>query len=342
MSVNDVISKEIESRFIILNNSTTKDGFISNIDKIIIENEYIFILDCISSKVLKFAIDGNFEMTYGQKGRGHGEFVEVSDFVIFDNNIFILDANTKRLLSYDLSSGIFINSVDIPFDVEVFAKISDESWMWGLAPYNSQKHSGDKLIITDNSFNQTATILKYDKELVDDNYRFPSSIIKLEDGKYIYNRPIENNIYIVDKLGCVNESINIDFGKYSVPPKYYTKVDELMNDASTVVKFIVNTPIVFNDYIFGNIFSNTNQFESFSFNRDTQESFVSDINSFCLPTIFNAIAVSSHNEIICYINSQIHPNFSDDPILPDSIKLRIQEGEFVILVHSITDKELIC
>lgn len=92
----------------------TKDNcIIQNVRSIELFNNKIYILDDKSNKLYVFNMDGSFHMNISEEGRGHGEYIELSDFSIDRNKnvIYLLDEAMDVILKYDLNTGKFISSI---------------------------------------------------------------------------------------------------------------------------------------------------------------------------------------------------------------------------------------
>lgn len=90
-----------------------EDCIIKEITSLEIFNNRIYILDSELNKLYVFKKDGTFEKTIGEKGRGHGEYLEISDFSI-DRSLKILylwDEALDMAHKYKLPTGEYISSV---------------------------------------------------------------------------------------------------------------------------------------------------------------------------------------------------------------------------------------
>jgi hypothetical protein len=104
----------------------TEDNLIGKIDKLIVNNG-IYILDSRLSKSLyKFDMDGKLLFKISDVGSGPGEFYLPFDFDISDSEIFILDLNQRKILSYDLNDGEFISELRYDFQTMSFAHIKED------------------------------------------------------------------------------------------------------------------------------------------------------------------------------------------------------------------------
>ncbi|HLW06598.1 MAG TPA: 6-bladed beta-propeller [Marinilabiliaceae bacterium] len=96
----------------------TNESIIGEIDKVIVSEEYIYIIDMESSKCI-FCFDrkGNFINSYKNVGRGPQEYIEIDDVSFFRNKLYVLaEPNQFFVLDKKLK---FIESIEIKWNDEV-------------------------------------------------------------------------------------------------------------------------------------------------------------------------------------------------------------------------------
>lgn len=96
---------------------------IASVDRLIIYNDTIIILDKKMQSVYLFSINGNYISEINKKGRGPGEYVNIDDFTV-DNDIkeiVVLDRNSNKLLYYDFE-GEFQKDIDLGW--KLFNKVA--------------------------------------------------------------------------------------------------------------------------------------------------------------------------------------------------------------------------
>ncbi len=86
------------------------EELISSIERILIEDERIYIFDG-SDKIVCFDMSGNVLFSIKNKGKGPKEYVEISDFALDKTNdrVVILDNGKRKLIFYDSNSGDFLS-----------------------------------------------------------------------------------------------------------------------------------------------------------------------------------------------------------------------------------------
>ena len=66
------------------------DGLFRNPDKVIVKDSLIYIGDYFTSSIKIFDINGRYINSISKKGRGYGEYLEMRNFTIDDNYIYII------------------------------------------------------------------------------------------------------------------------------------------------------------------------------------------------------------------------------------------------------------
>lgn len=102
-----------KSSFFLLD--TISNALIGEITKMAVCNEKIIIFDqLIRKQVLVFDKTGHFLYPIGQVGQAPGEYTEITDFTYSeaDDLLFILDSRTRKIMVYQLSTGMFAYSID--------------------------------------------------------------------------------------------------------------------------------------------------------------------------------------------------------------------------------------
>lgn len=97
----------------------SKGGEIGMVDKVVIFDHKLFVLDSDFAKKL-FVYDllqnGKFLFSIGDRGKGPGEFLHFTDFTIdsLNNQILTIDSNQKKISYFDLN-GTFVSSSLLKF-----------------------------------------------------------------------------------------------------------------------------------------------------------------------------------------------------------------------------------
>lgn len=89
--------KEIE--IIPLRNNDEK-AVLYHPEKIVLYGDHYYIMD--NNKILCYGLNGEFVRCIGEKGHGHGEYINLASFVVYNDTIKLLDSYKNALLVYSL------------------------------------------------------------------------------------------------------------------------------------------------------------------------------------------------------------------------------------------------
>lgn len=135
-----VIPIEITNDFINLSNlidhiefiplETSEKCLIGRINKIMFDGNQFYILDKhIRKTLLIFDNKGKFIKKVGDIGRGPGEYMAITDFIVNESGIAVVDGAGHKLLYYD-KDGIYQYSVPLKYLVkEIFLTAEDDLFL---------------------------------------------------------------------------------------------------------------------------------------------------------------------------------------------------------------------
>jgi len=95
------ISKDVNPDFDIVALETKEDCLIGTVDKMIFENDKYYILSKLTNSVLTFSSTGKHISTLNKQGQGPDEYVQINNFAIEGENIWICDKHSYKILCFD-------------------------------------------------------------------------------------------------------------------------------------------------------------------------------------------------------------------------------------------------
>ena len=96
---------------------TSEECLVGEVYKLSCRNKKYYILDRHLQKALfVFDEEGKFRNRIGRRGRGPGEFIEPTDFIVSDSSVTVFDMFGHKLLYYN-PDGTFIRSVRLPYSI---------------------------------------------------------------------------------------------------------------------------------------------------------------------------------------------------------------------------------
>lgn len=172
--------------------STSEESVIGKIDKILITDDYIFILDrFIAGHVFQFDSNGSFVRNVGRIGPGPKEYQRPTDFTLHNDQIYIMDDGVG-VISYDFN-GNFVEKKRLSTTNGFFLEKLNTGW--ALVGGNGSHN----LVITDEQFNPEKEFFPYISRSVDRIIINP--LFKTSDGTVLYKRNLRDTLYSLSENG---------------------------------------------------------------------------------------------------------------------------------------------
>lgn len=195
----------------------TEHSIIGHIDKMIYDRGRFYVLDRKMNKgIYVFNSDGSFLFNIGRVGRGHGEYIEPTDFVIADTLVLVLDEFGKKFVRYGLDgvfrgqkrlNAVFTNIACTENGRLIMAKAGDNSNQNELRDY--------ELFQIDIEGN---ILRKYYKNEYSMNFSAGNELVAFGD-KIYYARALRPGVCEVDTSGF-RMKYAFDFGNKNLPLDY--------------------------------------------------------------------------------------------------------------------------
>jgi len=212
------------------------DSFIGSYDKILIEEDRIFIMDSrITFSIFVFDFGGNFLFKIFSFGEGPNEYIELRDFTLSasTNTIDILDFAGKKVLRFSKKNGEFLetkgldrNSYYRSMEKIDGGYVSSHANNCGvLGDCFNVSFLSDDLIVESNS-------LAMNKHLK--NYDFKGDPQFSRNGDRVFFKEIYNDtIYeVLQASNQLRAAFSVDFGKFKLPGDFkYSRKNSNLNDA---------------------------------------------------------------------------------------------------------------
>lgn len=308
----------------------SQESLFGYIDKILMTDDHIAILDERNNILNLYDLGGNFINRIGKIGNGPGEYISIGDFQIYNGNINILDPIKKQVFVYDLNNN-FIDKKDLPFQGDIFSVLEDDLWLWGLSSYNIMKYKGSQIISTNGDFKRINNCINYRDDI--DNNTELSYYFSEFNGKTTYHRGLENLVYVFEKNGEIEEYLRFDFTKkYNVAEKYLSNISEFDNSFDNHC-YLSTTPLIDDCYILGTLNIN-DELHSFIYDRKSELTAINSLKHFN-PLYLNFPFSAKDKTVISYFNSDIFPGFSEADFLDTATKEIVADGGYVIVKYTL-------
>ena len=225
-------------RLVVLNVSDD-DFLISGIDKIVLSDSCIYVQDWVRRKILVYDETGEPIRYLYKRGRGPGEYLQISDFdVDEDGNLWVLDGQKNVLITYN-KYGDWLDTKELPWEVQAI-KCRESQILFGLAPWNMSTLRGSRLLVVDHNLSVQSSQLKFGQEF-DRNYFLPASVFNVCNDKILLHQPIDDNVYVISGKNTVVAKYLFDFGDKTVPKEIRSDIErnrERLKNYSTLVNSI--------------------------------------------------------------------------------------------------------
>jgi len=201
-------------------------GLIGRIDKILVHNNKIFILDQVQRKsVLEFDMNGKFIRHFGKVGRGPGEYIEPNDMSVNDKEVAIWVNDQRKFITYDLN-GNYLREIRTGTLAKSGVQLEREKFALYLdigGEINTTETFDLKVF---NNFGKNT----YDAfEKKDKNFSKGAFFFSQFNNSYLVSPGYSNKIYEINAANdTLTEKYNIDFGEYTLPEDYALKYGTLI------------------------------------------------------------------------------------------------------------------
>ena len=297
-----------------------QDYLFAEADKVVYQNGQLYIMDWISRKIVSFKEDGEPGTVLHKRGRGPGEYLQITDFDVDDNgSIYILDGQRDMLLRYSPGC-MFEESWELPFQANFISSNEDGSLYFGLSPWDDSEYGHNKVLVTDRSLGTVSTFIEYDG-LDDPNFTFPASGFMESASGAVYHQPICDDVYLIGGNG-VDSVYHFDFGARAVPDEVRQDIEghlDELDSYETLVKWVN----IYGRFIAGSV-RRDGRFDDFIFDRQQERVYMQDDTYRCI-----SIAGLSQDAIIFRISDTREglPDF-----IPENIRRSIAGGEDVFAI----------
>lgn len=212
---------------------TTEKSLLGDIKQLIVTENYIVITDGISVKC--FDSNGEYRYNFGRIGRGRGEYVRIENISYDSGILYVFDQ--RSLLSYNVTTGDFINKID--FEAPFYKAFVSSGYIYGY------EVATDRVICCYELNNPTKKKVLY-KTGKKDATPYPSDLLCVSGGLILFIEPMSGIVYQL-KNGQLNALLHYDMGEDSMPLKKLQKGADYRNYKDKAGFF--TTPYFAQDYL---------------------------------------------------------------------------------------------
>jgi hypothetical protein len=199
---------------------TTDNCLIGRIEKILLENNMYYILDNIYHAIYCFDSSGKHISTLNHFGQGPDEYIEINEFTVENENIWICDNRTQRVVCYDKNQNL-IDWINLKkFDFWVESMLYQDGYIYMVNNWIGIKPENYQVLIYD---------LKNKKTFLDK----PFSPLQ-----HVIYRGMNNQMTVIDSMCLVAFSYCdtiFQITNKTIVPKYKYRFSERMIDVPLIM-----------------------------------------------------------------------------------------------------------
>lgn len=223
------------------------DGLFRNPDKVIVKDSLIYIGDYFTSSIKIFDINGRYINSISKKGRGYGEYLEMRNFTIDDNYIYIIDNYNHMVHIYSRLAYTYIESKQISFVAWDMAALNNGDFLFTFIPYPTGKVNLEqpnyKIFITGNDFIIKDKMYQYSAKS-SEPLGYKSYFVELPDRTIFSSFTFDG---ITEFKSSPEDSKQIGFTyDVPIPNKYRFQNPDLSKNKWT---YMISTPQITDNYI---------------------------------------------------------------------------------------------
>ncbi len=283
---------------------TSKEYSFSDVSKLVLKADKLYISDWPTRRILIFDINGNPVSVINRRGRGPEEYLQVTDFDADDKgSVWVLDGQQDMVKHYS-SNGDLLSQAktgDCQYSNILF---KDGYLFLSVSAWDKTENKDYKVVQTDTCLN---VISGYGRkpEFMDSDFTYPAVGFNLVNDEVMYNSPIDDYVSVMDSKGYEGD-ILFDFGAKRVPDVIRQSVEPHQKEIPDY-SFLVNCVGVFNGFAAGTLHEGTGYVDFLldeknkTIYKHSLESGSLHLTSFAGDRIvLSGIDVNSGNTIIAY------------------------------------------
>lgn len=189
---------------------TKPDALIQEISKLIPLKDYIIIIDKKTFRILVFDKNGQFIRSIEHRGRGPGEYLELTDVSWSDGLLYILDVGNRKVHQYTLNDQ-HVSSLDLSLDFGGYMfEMNQEEYLFYRRNELFPTATGYNLIVANNQLNKILDFGSKIPEILENKALVASQIMSKNRSILYAVPPFDSLIYQVDSSGHLLPTYRID------------------------------------------------------------------------------------------------------------------------------------
>jgi hypothetical protein len=310
------------------------ESIFASIDKLVIENNRIYILDISGTKSLfVFDMEGKFLHKIGTQGEGPGEYTNYINFDVFDNEVYVYDNAKRQMLIYD-ENGNYKRYEKSSFSFFDFQLLFPKKYLLSL-DIHEKNNDNKRILITDDLKKKKITHFTHSKDFKNDKLNV--RVFHSFQGKTAYMLPVSDTLFILNEQGNVENGYFFDFGDQKLP-------DELKSSYGETVKqrqyhdyiYIYNAPIKIKQYIFTDLFiGNQKYIAAFDIENNKSSYELITPENYTIENINFPLYAMNDSILVSYIDYSLYDLMKDKISFPPQIVEHLSKEGVALCLYKI-------
>ena len=194
---------------------TEGQQIIGGIDKIIVEDNLIYVGDYKAQKISVFNREGYQLRVLAKQGRGPGEYLGIQSFSVNNNSLYVMDVAMDKILEYDSFSLEYVRSFPLPVPAWDFTTLTNGGFMLAYAPMEGNGVRDNdcmyRIIVTDSEMKMVKKYFAYkegEADVMSIRYYLSS-----DDDSIVYGSIRDGGFCLFSRTdGNIKSKYTIDYG----------------------------------------------------------------------------------------------------------------------------------
>ena len=315
-----------------------ENSMFTSIDKMIIKDDRIYILDITGShKLLVFDKSGAFLHKVGSQGGGPGEYSRsMLNFCVGEHTdeVILFDYAKKTMLFYD-SDGNFIKSEKTNFSFNDFMKIKDNNYLVSLDIFE-ESNNYNKVVVTRDLKENNKSYFKFDKDYKNDKLNVRS--FQSNNDLISYMTPVSDTLYVFNNDGGIINGYYFDFKDRKLSKDLKNSYEEVVKSRRMGIHYtyIYETPIIIKNYIVASMFMGGQKCISvFNTNNSELTHEILNPETFDINNIYFPLCTIGDSILVSYIDSNIYGGIEDKLSISTELDNHLKLGGAILCLYSI-------
>ena len=338
-----IMNSYVDTVSFILLDDSKEESLLKDINKCIIKNNRIYILDFFGTELVKvFDLSGKFLFMVGAKGGGPGEFFRTFDFDVNDNGVFLLDVRNRKIIEYDLN-GLFreeYNYNDKLSGINSFIVTNQSNFLLSMS---QDAYPEAKVLLVDKKFNIIQKVLAFNKTETKELLRIGS--FRRCGENIVYHYPISDDIYLFEQSGEISAKYTLSLNEKPIDDDIKSNYRKVVSERSSgQFNYFHEVPFFNGTMLLTTMFYGSNKALfclDMKEHKYAIESYEGILELFTKLSIknFNFPVYIDENRVICALNQLVYDRMKEKDAVDESSLKSLSEGATMLIVYHLKQKK---